>query len=104
MVQRCAGLPLLCSCIARGGAHQVGSAAFPWRLFAPPLLFSPLCRRKIYGPNLIEVPVKSYARLLVEEVRIHGQSCASRERRVPGCVSPCERSQGLALLAGKRGR
>ncbi|OWK50143.1 putative cation-transporting ATPase 13A2 [Lonchura striata] len=25
-------------------------------------------RRKIYGPNLIEVPVKSYARLLVEEV------------------------------------
>ncbi|XP_048182250.1 polyamine-transporting ATPase 13A2 isoform X2 [Corvus hawaiiensis] len=25
-------------------------------------------RRRIYGPNLIEVPVKSYARLLVEEV------------------------------------
>ncbi|OXB64406.1 hypothetical protein ASZ78_009989 [Callipepla squamata] len=25
-------------------------------------------RRKIYGPNLIEVPVKSYAKLLVEEV------------------------------------
>ncbi|KAM8796346.1 polyamine-transporting ATPase 13A2 [Eudromia elegans] len=25
-------------------------------------------RRKIYGPNVIEVPVKSYARLLVEEV------------------------------------
>ncbi|NWI89996.1 AT132 ATPase, partial [Pitta sordida] len=25
-------------------------------------------RRKIYGPNLIEVPVKSYGRLLVEEV------------------------------------
>ncbi|NXM25534.1 AT132 ATPase, partial [Oxyruncus cristatus] len=25
-------------------------------------------RRKIYGPNLIEVPVKSYTRLLVEEV------------------------------------
>ncbi|RMB89681.1 hypothetical protein DUI87_33878 [Hirundo rustica rustica] len=25
-------------------------------------------RRKIYGPNLIQVPVKSYARLLVEEV------------------------------------
>ncbi|NXT91048.1 AT132 ATPase, partial [Anhinga rufa] len=25
-------------------------------------------RRKIYGPNLIEVPVKSYVRLLVEEV------------------------------------
>ncbi|NXW49499.1 AT132 ATPase, partial [Nyctiprogne leucopyga] len=25
-------------------------------------------RRKIYGPNLIKVPVKSYARLLVEEV------------------------------------
>ncbi|OPJ86263.1 putative cation-transporting ATPase 13A2 [Patagioenas fasciata monilis] len=25
-------------------------------------------RTKIYGPNLIEVPVKSYARLLVEEV------------------------------------
>uniref|UniRef100_A0A672UTQ4 ATPase cation transporting 13A2 n=1 Tax=Strigops habroptila TaxID=2489341 RepID=A0A672UTQ4_STRHB len=32
------------------------------------LLSCPLCRRKIYGANLIEVPVKSYARLLVEEV------------------------------------
>ena len=35
------------------------------------MLFSPLCRQKIYGPNLIEVPVKSYARLLVEEVCIY---------------------------------
>uniref|UniRef100_A0A8C3JQD5 ATPase cation transporting 13A2 n=1 Tax=Calidris pygmaea TaxID=425635 RepID=A0A8C3JQD5_9CHAR len=35
----------------------------------PPFPFSlPFSRRKIYGPNLIEVPVKSYARLLVEEV------------------------------------
>uniref|UniRef100_A0A8C5JF63 ATPase cation transporting 13A2 n=1 Tax=Junco hyemalis TaxID=40217 RepID=A0A8C5JF63_JUNHY len=37
-----------------------------------PRIKFPLCpphlRRKIYGPNLIEVPVKSYPRLLVEEV------------------------------------
>ncbi|XP_053853383.1 polyamine-transporting ATPase 13A2 isoform X7 [Vidua macroura] len=33
----------------------------------PSLSFPPY-RRKIYGPNLIEVPVKSYTRLLVEEV------------------------------------
>lgn len=37
------------------------------------LLSCPFCRRKIYGANLIEVPVKSYARLLVEEVCVHPQ-------------------------------
>ncbi|XP_062363421.1 polyamine-transporting ATPase 13A2 isoform X5 [Cinclus cinclus] len=38
--------------LSRAGLHQQEHSA----------------RRKIYGPNLIEVPVKSYARLLVEEV------------------------------------
>uniref|UniRef100_A0A8B9MQX3 ATPase cation transporting 13A2 n=1 Tax=Accipiter nisus TaxID=211598 RepID=A0A8B9MQX3_9AVES len=35
---------------------------------APQLPQNGPARRKIYGPNLIKVPVKSYARLLVEEV------------------------------------
>uniref|UniRef100_A0A4W5KGT3 ATPase cation transporting 13A2 n=1 Tax=Hucho hucho TaxID=62062 RepID=A0A4W5KGT3_9TELE len=32
------------------------------------LLFSPSFRRKVYGTNLIDVPVKSFMRLLIEEV------------------------------------
>lgn len=42
--------------------------SFPLTCVCFPLLFSVLCRRKIYGPNLIEVPVKPYVKLLVEEV------------------------------------
>lgn len=45
---------------------EIPSLSFP-KDKIPSLPFPP-CRRKIYGPNLIDVPVKSYARLLVEEV------------------------------------
>lgn len=75
----------------------LGRARVPgsWkRGFSPTCLCSPLgffslpfCRRKIYGPNLIEVPVKSYARLLVEEVRARAAPLP-KDRVVPGQILP----------------
>jgi len=71
---------------------------FPRMHLLPLCFFSPLCRRKIYGPNLIEVPVKSYARLLVEEVCIY--SCASTDRVVPGQILPLLRVLRCKCFAG----
>lgn len=84
----------------RSGQHE-GSLELEMQLFPSmhlpsPLIFSPLCRRKIYGPNLIEVPVKSYARLLVEEVCIYGL-CFKRAScpRADPSPAPCPLLQVL---------
>lgn len=62
------------------------------------LLLRFLLRRKIYGPNLIDVPVKSYLRLLVDEVHL-----CQVARLLPSCFS--RRGKNRALLSlGEPGR
>lgn len=75
MQQNCFVVIFATPCV---GMHILGYSCFERKLsfVSPTLTKYPSYRQELYGPNLIDVNVKSYARLFLEEVLfVHVVKC-----------------------------